>query len=366
MRASVQGVKIRGICAIVPANTSRFEDEMKQFPFPEKSSLKLAKVMGFREHRISDPQSTPCDLGSYTLSYLFQKGFLKKADMESLIVVAQMADHPIPGNSKVMHGQLQLPRDVFCTDIYENCIGFVSGLYSACCMIAASTAKEVVLITTDGGSYYANIKDRNTYPLVGDAAAVTVISKSDRKDDKIDFVFHTDGSRRDALLTPAGGLRIPYSEKTAELIRDGSGNYRSLNNLHMDGTAVFQFVMEEVPAMIDEICAYAGVEKDAVRYHLTHQPNKFMLRKLAGLLNVPSDVLFDNIVENFGNSSCATIPVNTAFNLGSRLLRERFLVCFSAFGAGLSLAAALTHIGQMDFCELIEHPGGGTVAYAGQ
>ena len=360
---TIKGVKIRGICATVPSNVHFFEDEIKDFPFPEKSSRRLAKVMGFKEHRISDAQTTPCDLASYSMQYLFHKGYLEKDATQALVVVAQMADHPIPGNSKVIHGQLGLPQECFCTDIYENCIGFISGLYTACCMIAASRIDEVVLITTDAGACYANKLDRNTYPLCGDAAAVTVVRKSDDPADEIQFLFRTDGSQREALLVPAGGRRMPYSEETAKVFQDAMGNYRSLNNMHMDGTAVFQFVMENVPSLVDDICRYAGIPQEAVQYHLTHQPNRFMLEKLADLMQVPRAILFNNIVEHFGNTSSVTIPVNIAFNLGKRLLTERPLVCYSAFGAGLSLAASVDRLGRLDFCNLIEHPGNGTIAY---
>ena len=361
MKATIRGVRIRGICATVPSQVYKFEDELKDFPFPEKSSRRLGRVMGFREHRIADAATTPCDLASYTMNHLFEKGWLKKDKVQGIIVVAQMADHPVPGNSKVIHGQLGLPQDVYCADMYENCIGFISGLYAACCQIASGAMDEVALIVTDGGSYRANKLDRNTYPLCGDAAGVAVICKSEDPDDNIHFVFRNDGSRRDALIVPAGGCRMPATAETAAPVRDEMGNFRSLNDMHMDGTAVFQFVMESVPPLVEEACAFAGVDKKQLAYHLTHQPNRFMLQKLADLMNVPRETLFNNVVEYFGNSSCSTIPVNVAFNLGARLLTEKFLVCFSAFGAGLSLAAAICPLGDMDFCELIEHPGNGCI-----
>lgn len=363
MKTTIRGVKIRGISAVVPAHISYFEDELKFFPFPEKSSRRLGKVMGFKEHRIADPQTTPCDLASYALNYLFYKGYLNKQDMQCLIVVSQQADHPLPGNTKVIHGQLGLSRETHCIDMYENCTGFISGLFSACSLVAGGMLDEVVLVTTDAGSCYANIKDRNTYPIGGDAAGVAVITRSDNPEDKICFSFNHDGSRRSALITPAGGMRMPYSEETAKVFQDEMGNFRSLNNMYMDGTAVFQFVMEEVPPFVDEACAYAEVEKKDIHYHITHQPNRFMLEKLADLMGVSRDILFNNIVENFGNSSPSTIPVNVVFNLGQRLLTEKHPICFSAFGAGLSLAAAICSLGNLEFCDLIEHPGNGTIEY---
>lgn len=365
MKATIHGVRIRGVCATVPSHISRFEDELKHFPFPEKTSRRLGKVMGFKEHRIADPKTTPCDLASYTLNYLFHEKYLCKERIQGLVVVAQQADHPVPGNSKVIHGQLGLSRDTHCIDMYENCTGFISGLYTACSLIAGGGLDEVALVTSVTGTCYGNIKDRNTYPLGGDAAGVTVITRSDNPEDKISFVFYHDGSRRDVLLTPAGGMRMPCSEETAKVFRDEMGNYRSLNNMYMDGTAVFQFVMEEVPHLVEDVYAVAGVHKEDIQYHITHQPNRFMLEKLADLMGVSRDILFNNIVENFGNSSTSTIPVNIAFNLASRLLNEDFLVCFSAFGAGLSLGAAICRLGNFDFCELIEHPGNGIIEYNG-
>ena len=363
MQATISGVKISGMCSTVPDNVQKFEDDMKHFPFSEKSSLKLARVMGFKEHRVSDPQTTHCNLATYTLNYMIHKGYINRDKIQAMIVVSQSQDHPVPGNSKVIHGLAELPRNVYCMDLYENCIGFISGLYAACSMINGSGVEEVLLITSETSACYANKKDRSTYPLGGDAAAVTIVRKSGDPEDKIDFLFDNDGSRREALITPAGRHRMPYSEETAKVYQDEMGNFRSLNELHMDGTAVFQFVMMEVPPFVDEMYRYAGVDKNDIQYHITHQPNKFMLEKLADLMKVPREILFNNVVEYFGNSSCVTIPVAATHNLGSKLVDNRYKVCFSAFGAGLSLAAAITDFGHLEFCEMIEHPGKGTNKY---
>lgn len=361
MRVTLKGIRIRGVRAVVPANVCRFEDELKEFPFPEKSSRRLGRVMGFKEHRISDPQSTGCDLVSYGMNSLFQDGKLDREGLEGLIVVSQTPDHLMPGNSKVIHGQLKLPENVFCQDIFEHCTGFMSGLFSACSMISSGAMREAQLITTHSGSCRANKLDRNNYPLCGDAAAIVSICAGDPETDKISFIFHNDGTRRDILVVPAGGCRMPYSEETAKVFMDEMGNYRSLNNLYMDGTAVFQFVMHSVPGLIEEACAAAGVRVEDLKYIIAHQPNRFMLEKLADLMSVPREILFNNIVENFGNPAASTIPLNMAYNLGNVNLGEKPLVCLAAFGAGLSLGAAVCNLGELDFCDIIEHPGNGSI-----
>lgn len=358
MNITVDGVKILGVCAVVPQHVCYFEDELKKFPFPESSSRKLGRVMGFKEHRITDPKTTLCDLAAYALDYTFSKGLLRKEDLSAVIFVSQQAEHPVPGNSKVLHGKLNLPRHVHCVDMYENCTGFISALFQASCMVK-SGLKNVAVVAAESGACYANILDRNTYPLCGDAGGFAIVSSSDDKDDKISFAFKHDGSRREVLITQAGGMRMPRTAETDKVQKDAMGNYRSLANLYMDGTAVFHFVVEEVPVIIDQACKEAGLSKNDIDYFITHQPNRFLLDKLTEQLDVPKEKLFSNIVENFGNSSCATIPVNIAYNLGQKIQKDSYKVCLAAFGAGLSLASAICNLGKLDFCEFIEHPGNG-------
>lgn len=363
MKTAISGVRIRALCSVVPSNISKFEDELKDFPFSEHSSRRLAQVMGFKEHRVADPKTTLVDLGAFGVNYLFDKKVIDKESLSALIFVAQENDHPIPGNSKILHGLLGLSQDTHCIDLYENCIGFISGLYTAATMLKASDLENVIVVSSNSGSCYGNKKDRNIYPLIGDAAGIVVVSKSKDPSDTMYFDFHHDGTKSDTLLVPAGGMRMPHTEKTSELVKDDMGNYRSLEQLHMDGTAVFHFVMENVPPIIDEITSYANISKDKIEYHITHQPNRFMLEKLADLLEVPREKLFNNIVENFGNSSCATIPVNIAFNLGEKLLKDNYLVCMTAFGAGMSVGATICNLGNLDCCSLIEHPCNGSNDY---
>jgi 3-oxoacyl-[acyl-carrier-protein] synthase-3 len=124
----------------------------------------------------------------------------------------------------------------------------------------------------------------------------------------------------------------------------------------MDGAAVFNFVQVEVPPLIERLLAVGGVTADAVDYFLCHQPNRFMLQKLADKLKVPHAKMPMNLVEHFGNSSGVTIPLVAALNLGRRLTTEQFRVCLAGFGVGLTWSAMLLRLGGFGFCELIDYP----------
>jgi 3-oxoacyl-[acyl-carrier-protein] synthase-3 len=137
------------------------------------------------------------------------------------------------------------------------------------------------------------------------------------------------------------------------MVEDTAGNFRSLDNLVMKGDEVFNFVQREVPPMIEDLLFKADRSKDEVDYYMFHQPNKFMLNKLADKLGVPREKMPSNIVENFGNASGVTIPIAISYNLGGKLTKESFLLCMAGFGVGLTWASLLIQVGNLKFNEII-------------
>ena len=112
---------------------------------------------------------------------------------------------------------------------------------------------------------------------------------------------------------------MPCTAETAEMVEDTNGNFRSLNNLVMKGDDVFNFVQREVPPMIEHLIEKANVHLEDIDCFMFHQPNKFMLHKLADKIGVPREKMPANIVENFGNASGVTVTTNISYNLGDEV-----------------------------------------------
>ena len=85
-----------------------------------------------------------------------------------------------------------------------------------------------------------------------------------------------------------------------------------------------------------------------------HQPNKFMLNKLADKLGVPREKMPANIVENFGNASGVTVPTCISYNLGEQLIKGRMKLCMAGFGVGLTWSSIMMEIGNLNFNKIIE------------
>jgi 3-oxoacyl-[acyl-carrier-protein] synthase-3 len=157
-----------------------------------------------------------------------------------------------------------------------------------------------------------------------------------------------------ALQIPAGGAKLPISPETSELKEDSNGNFRSQNHLVMKGDEVFNFVQTIVPSMIESILETSNVLKEDIDYYIFHQPNKFMLRKLANRLNIDESKMPNNVVENFGNASGVSIPTAITFNL-KELTNQTHKICLAGFGVGLTWASMVMELGKLNFCEMIDY-----------
>lgn len=345
--------RIAGMLAIVPAREQSFMDDMKNFNFPEARSLKLKEVMGYDKHRLVEPGVCVSDLAVFGLEHLFRSGLLDRDGFDALVLITQSPDHFMPPTSNIIQGRLNLRQDLFCLDINQGCAGFVIGLLQGFLLLEQESIRKVVLINADVMSRKTSPKDRNSYPLIGDAASITVLER-DPANSVIFANLKMDGTRNEALMIPAGGFRMPSTPETSVLQDVGDNNLRAKDHLRMDGSEVFKFVMVEVPPMIESLLEFTGSRKENIDYFLFHQPNRFMLQKVADKLKVPYGKMPSNVVENFGNSSGVTIPVALVSNLAETINSRSQRICFAGFGVGLTWASLLMDIGPLSFCQLIE------------
>jgi len=355
MNFTFRNKRISGVLAVLPANERTFLEEMRNFNAPEARSLKLKEVMGYDRHRLVKGDVCVSDLAVFGLEHLFKKGLLEKDGFDAMILITQSPDHFMPPTSSIVQGRLNLKKDMICLDISQGCAGFVMGLMQAFLLLEQESVRKVVLINADVLSRKTSPKDRNSYPLIGDAASITVIER-----DPTGSVIHAnlkmDGTQNQVLMIPAGGFRMPSTPETAVMEDAGENNLRAKDHLRMDGSAVFNFVQLEVPPMIESLLAFAKEPIESVDYFVFHQPNKFMLEKLADKMKVPYDKMPRNVVEHFGNSSGVTIPLCITLNLADRLKQGHIRACLAGFGVGLTWGSMLMRLGGFNFCEMIDYP----------
>ena len=347
-----QGKRITSMLGILPETIGRFDDEVDNYSFPARQTMRLKKIMGYNQHRLAKETSTVSDFGAYGLEYMLEKGWLQAEDIGAVIVVTLCPDHFVPHISNIVQAECGLDTSVICLDIAQGCCGFLVGLMQAC-MLLEHMEKKVVLINGDVLSHKVSKRDRNDFPLIGDGTAITVV-ENDSGASQIYYEMNMDGKRRDVLKIPSGGFRMPASPQTGVMMDLGDGNFRSLDNMWMDGSEVFNFVQVEVPPMLERAFERENRRISDFDWFFFHQPNKFMLQKLAEKAGLPKEKLPMNLVENFGNPSGASIPLTAIYNCREALLNKNDTCCLSAFGSGLAWGVMFMEIGELKNCEMIE------------
>jgi len=345
--------KITGMLSIVPSNAVRFEDEAKNYAFPKEQTLALKKMMGYNEHRICK-SSDACisDLIKFGFAYLEKENLLGVDELDALILLTNSPDYPVPPTSNILQGELGLKEDCICLDINQGCAGFMVGLMQAFLLLAQDCVKKVAVVTADIESRTHSFRDRASFPLMGDAATITLVERGGSEE--IFQFMKMDGRSAKSIMMPAGGLKCPASEKTIQWRDDGNGNVMSGHHIRMEGGEIFNFVMKTVPKMFFEIFEKYGIGFDDVDFLMVHQPNKFLLSRLAKKIGVSLGKMPVNVVETLGNSAGSTIPNDITLNLGAELESRSRRLCLAAFGEGLIWSATILTLGPLKFSRLIE------------
>lgn len=215
MKFNFKNKSIDGLVLVVPDKEVFFEDEMKNYDFPVSRSKKLQTVMGYHSRRIVDHETCISDLIISGFKHLFKNNILKKDDIDALIVITQTPDQLMPPTSFIIHGMLELKEDTFCLDINQGCAGFVVGLIQAFNLLENKNVNKVALVNADVLSRKTSRNDRNSYPLIGDAASITVLKNEESEN--IFSIMKVDGTKRSALEIPAGGMKMPSNLDTSKI-----------------------------------------------------------------------------------------------------------------------------------------------------
>lgn len=332
-----------------PEMLSHFEDEVVNPDDPK--SRRLKNIIGFGTRYRAKGTTTISDMCLYGLHKLIEEDKLDVSSIGAVVVVTLCPDYYLPQISSIIHGELSLSEDVFCMDIPNACAGYVVGLIESFMLLDYMKDKKVVLCTGEIFNRKSKEEPKTTEPSFGgDVVNISIIENClSGYNDSIIAEIKNDGKQRNSLLIKYGAFRNPM---TPDIIEEKWSN-TPCTGVDMDGSAVFNFVQKEVPPMIKEIAAVSKHAIDDFDFFFFHQPNKFMLQKLATALEVPFCKMPMNITEKYGNSDSGTIPVAMTENASEELINQDNLCCLSGFGGGLTWAAIVMQIGNMDFCESV-------------
>ena len=132
----------------------------------------------------------------------------------------------------------------------------------------------------------------------------------------------------------------------------GEGIRRTRLHEKMDGADVFSFATFNVPRNFKSLSERINLDIEKVDYMLIHQANKFLMEKLRKKLGFPPEKCPYNINE-YGNTSGATIPLLMVTNLRKELEQRPLTLCMATIGVGFSLGSGCIHTTKLVVPELM-------------
>ena len=108
----------------------------------------------------------------------------------------------------------------------------------------------------------------------------------------------------------------------------------------MDGQAVFKKAVVKFPEVIMEALTKNGLSPADINLLVPHQANLRIAQFVQHTLKLRDDQVYNNI-QQYGNTTAASIPIALCEAWEKGLVKEGDLVCLAAFGSGFTWASAL-------------------------
>ncbi len=321
-------VVIKGTGSYKPENIQTNDDLAKKV---DTSDEWIFTRTGIRERRIAADNEHASDMGAKAAEKALADAGMEAADIDIVIVATITPDMPFPSTACLVQTKLGIPN-AMCMDIEAACSGFLYIMEVAASLIKTGRYRNALIIGSEKLSSILDWEDRTTCVLFGDGAGAAILSGSDEPEvGVIDFKLGADGANGEVLYMPGGGSANPATPASID---------NRLHFLKMRGREVFKLAVKVMQQAAEEILEQNGLKSDQLACVIPHQANLRIIELLSSRLDIPMDRFYLNL-ENYGNTSAASIPIamDEAFRVGR--IKSGDLVLLVAFGAGLTWGAAL-------------------------
>lgn len=304
----------------------------------EVSADWMVQKTHIRTRRYAGPGQATSDLAAAAARAALADSGRTADDIDFLIVSTSTGDSPQPATACLVQHAIGADRAA-CFDVNVACSGFVYALALAHALLSVSAT---VHARTDGPGHalvvgadvYSRIldpSDPRVSVLGADGAGAAVVGPVPADRGFLGFGLASRGDRSGLITIEAGGSRCPTTHETVD---------RGGHHLRMQGRAVREFVLANLPPALDQLVARCGSRLGDVDHFFPHQPNGVLIDQLAkeaGLTGAETH----RTVERLGNMGSASVPVTLDEANRAGRLRDGDLVLLAGFGAGMSVGTCL-------------------------
>ncbi len=261
---------------------------------------------------VRDRSVTTSDLGAEALRKALAKAGWDALDLDAIVCATSTPEYAYPATAVLVQGKVGA-HNAFGFDVLAACTGFVVALNNASLLVSSGQCRRVAVVCAELNSRVLDMTDRNTCVLFGDGAGVVLLEAREDGSGVIGSDLKSDGRLEHLLHCPP---------------------------LTMQGKAVYRCAVTEMPSISRRVLDKHGLTTADVSLMVPHQANIRILQSTAENLGIPADKVMIN-VQQYGNTSSATIPIALAEALDQGRIRSGDLILTVAVGGGMVWGANL-------------------------
>ncbi len=342
--------KIAGIGKYIPENTLTNEDLKK---YMDTSDEWIQERTGIQErHYAHRTEETTTTMAVEAAKIAIERAGTTAKEIDFIIFATLSPDYYFPGCGVLVQRAMQM-NEIGALDIRNQCSGFVYALSVADQFIQTGMYKNILVIGSEKHSFGLDFstRGRNISVIFGDGAGAVVLQPTQKADQGIlSTHLHSDGASAEllAMYNPGTHANHWVKEKVANYAAAEIGEMfmskemieQAQNFPFMDGPAVFKKAIVKFPEVIKEALSANGLTTANLNLLIPHQANLRISQFVQQKLELQDHQVFNNI-QQYGNTTAASIPIALCEAWEQGKIKEGDLVCLAAFGSGFTWASAL-------------------------
>jgi 3-oxoacyl-[acyl-carrier-protein] synthase III len=318
----VQSSRIAGFGHYVPDR--RVENAEIEVRFGIASGW-IERRTGIRARRWAAPDEALTDLAMKAGEMALDDAGIARDDVALTLLATSTPDHLLPPSASLLTHQLSLSNSG-AIDLAGACSGFLYALTLGDGFVRTQ-GKPVLIVAANILSRRINPEELGSAILFADSAgAILLVPSSSSKTGILGVDLASDGSHYGLISIPAGGSRKPF---TADM--DPKELLMTMSN----GKSVFSQVVRMMTRCSIRAMEQAGLTPANIDRFVPHQANVRIFEAVCKSIGLASTKTVRTI-EEFGNSSAATIPLSLSLANRDRTFVSGERLLLSAAGAGLA------------------------------
>ena len=342
--------KIAGIGMYVPKNVVTNND-LKQYM--DTDDAWIQERTGIKERRYAHrTEETTTTMAVQAAAIAIERAGTTAQDIDFIVFATLSPDYYFPGCGVMLQRVLKM-KEVGALDVRNQCSGFLYALSVADQFIKTGMYKNILVVGAEKHSFGLDFstRGRNISVIFGDGAGAVVLQPTEKADQGIlSTHLHSDGESAEILAMYNPGTHANhwgtknYAAFTVAPIAEMFMSHEMIDNAQnfpfMDGQAVFKKAVVKFPEVIMEALQANGYQSTDINMLIPHQANLRISQFVQAKLKLSDEQVYNNI-QQYGNTTAASVPIALCEAWEKGKIKEGDLVCLAAFGSGFTWASAL-------------------------